>query len=216
MSSTRAQQLNKGLQQLDLHLEEGQKDSLLEYAEVLLQWNKRYNLIGQSTENILISRHLIDSLSVLPAIEVQNKNEPTDETVRWIDVGSGAGLPGIPLAIARPNIEMTLLDSNSKKTRFLVQLIAQLGLKNVTAVHSRVEDYQPAELFHGVLSRAWTALPEGLQMTAHLGDAATRWWFMKGQPPEQELLGVPKQFTLTRSVALLKEGEARNLFEFSK
>lgn len=210
-----AQQLNKGLKRLDLNLSEGQQHSLLEYAEMLLRWNKRYNLIGQSTEASLVNRHLIDSLSVLPAIESETMGD-VGEASRWIDVGSGAGLPGIPLAIVRPDIGITLLDSNSKKTRFLLQVSSQLNLNNTNVVHSRVEDYQPGYVFQGVLSRAWTALAQGLQMTAHLGDAETRWWFMKGQPSEHELLAVPKQFTLARSVALLNDGEARNLFEFTQ
>lgn len=207
---SRAHQLSSGLQRLKLNLAPAQQNSLLNYADVLLHWNRSYNLIAKSTESSLVQRHLLDSLSVVS--EIDSSEHPA---LKWIDIGSGAGLPGIPLAIALPEIDITLLDSNSKKTRFLLQAVAELELPNVTVLHSRADEHEITDGYDIIVSRAWTAIPKGLRSTAHLGRSGARWWFMKGKPKEEELLGVPKQFTLARSVALPSDGEARHLFEFT-
>eukprot|EP00659_Diplonema_papillatum_P019809 gene19810-30503_t len=140
----------------------------------------------------MVSRHLLDSLSVMPFIE----------NGRWLDVGSGGGMPGIPLAILFPESQVTCLDSNGKKTRFLTQVKLELKLDNLQVIHSRVEAFTPEQPFNGIVSRAFSSMENFSNWTRHLGDRDTRWLAMKGVHPSDELLALPADFHLDSEHAL--------------
>lgn len=195
----------------DLGLQPKQVEQLSAYTALLLHWNKRFNLIGRSTESQCVDRHILDSLTLLPHF-------PSESGQLWIDVGAGAGLPGIPLAISRPDISVHLLDSNGKKTRFMQQAVGQLALSNARVLNCRVEDHHPDKRYDRIVSRAWAALGDGLTASAHLGDEHSRWSFMKSSDVAQELLDVPKQFTLDRQVVLESQSDApgRQLLEYRR
>jgi len=146
--------LEEGAQQLAVALTENQYDLLLAYLTMIQKWNKAYNLVGTSNADELVRKHLLDSISIVPHI----KNSPV------LDVGSGAGLPGIPLAICLPDISFTLLDSNGKKVRFMRQVVMDLKLKNVEIVQTRVENYQPSAAPKTVLARAFAPVEKALKM----------------------------------------------------
>ena len=155
---------------------------LLRYLALLDEWNAIHNLTAIRDPRQQVTKHLLDSLSVLPWVP---------ERGRLLDVGAGAGLPGIPLALARPGLEVTLLDSRNKKVRFCEAAIAALGLApRVRAVHSRCESFHGPR-FDAIISRAFGSLAEFVALTAHLGDGgpegSTRWLAMKGSRPEVEL-----------------------------
>lgn len=141
---------------LDLPAESTGK--LIDFLSMMVKWNRVYNLSAIKEPAQMVNLHLLDSLAVLPYLSGKS----------CIDVGTGAGLPGIPLAIARPDMRFALLDSNSKKTRFIQQACIELGLKNVSPVHERVETYQPEQKFDTVTARAFTAMPDLLSKTRHL------------------------------------------------
>jgi 16S rRNA (guanine527-N7)-methyltransferase len=147
------------------------------YLQLLEKWNKVYNLTAIRDPKDMMTLHIQDSLSIGPYLHGS----------RIIDVGTGAGLPGIPLAITYPDKHFTLLDSNGKKTRFLTHVQHTLGLKNVTVVHSRVEKFRPTEGFDSILSRAFASLSDMLAMTDHLCAIGGRFLAMKGQYTETEL-----------------------------
>ena len=144
----------------------------------------------------MVSRHLLDSLSVMSFIE----------NGRWLDVGSGGGMPGIPLAILFPDSQVTCLDSNGKKTRFLTQVKLELQLGNLQVIHSRVEEYQPELPFNGIVSRAFSSMENFTHWTRHLGDSETRWLAMKGVHPADELVALPTDFRLDSEHALTVPG----------
>ena len=146
--------LEKGAHQLELALNENQLDSFVDYLAMIQKWNKAYNLVGTSNADELVQKHLLDSLSILPYV----KKSPV------LDVGSGAGLPGIPLAISLPDISFTLVDSNGKKARFMRQVVMDLKLTNVDVVQTRIENYNPGDAPMTVLSRAFAPLEKALKM----------------------------------------------------
>jgi 16S rRNA (guanine527-N7)-methyltransferase len=146
----------------------------------------------------MVSRHLLDSLSVVPHVAEAGDN--------WLDVGSGGGMPGVPLAILFPGRRFTLLDSNGKKTRFLTQVKLELQLQNLEVVHSRVEAFTPAQPFSGICSRAFSSLADFANWTRHLGDGETRWLAMKGVQPDEELQALPDDFRLERTYELKVPG----------
>lgn len=150
--------LEKGLSEMKIELPVEAASQLMEFLRMLVKWNRVYNLSAIKEAEQMIDLHLLDSLAILPFLHGQ----------RCIDVGTGAGLPGIPLAIARPDMMFSLLDSNSKKTRFIQQVCIDLGLKNVQVVHERVENYQPSQRFDTLTARAFTGLPDLLTKTRHL------------------------------------------------
>ncbi|WP_417225812.1 16S rRNA (guanine(527)-N(7))-methyltransferase RsmG [Amphritea sp.] len=184
--------LEQQCQQIDLQLSDEQYEQLLKYHALLVKWNKTFNLTAVRSPEEMISRHLIDSLSVLPYIDVE----------RLIDVGSGPGLPGIPLAICRPDLPITLLDSNIKKSRFQFQAKAELGLDNVDVIHERVEKYTPDVLFDGVISRAFASLQDMLHWTSHLCASEGVFLAMKGMYPVEEIELLPESINLRQSVRL--------------
>ncbi len=150
---------------------------LAAFVALLQKWNRVYNLTAVRDPGAMISRHILDSLVVVPYLTQG----------RLLDVGTGAGLPGLPVAMLRPDLSVTLLDSNAKKLRFVRQAIAELGLGNTEVVHSRMQEYQPARSFDMVISRAVASLAELYRLSAHLIRPGGRMLFMKAGVPEQEI-----------------------------
>jgi len=150
--------LEQGLAEMKIDLPAEAVSQLMDFLRMLVKWNRVYNLSAIKEAEQMIDLHLLDSLAILPFLRGQC----------CIDVGTGAGLPGIPLAIARPDMMFSLLDSNSKKTRFIQQVCIDLGLKNVRVVHERVENYRPSQRFDTLTARAFTSLPDLLTKTRHL------------------------------------------------
>ena len=150
--------LKSGLEQLEIKVNQIQFNNLLQFIELLQKWNKTYNLTAIEKTEEIISKHILDSIAVLPYIKGS----------RIIDVGSGAGLPGIPLAIVCPHNEFFLIDANVKKTRFIQQCIIEIGLKNVQVFHDRVERYAPQHEFDTVINRAYAVGSKLFETTKHL------------------------------------------------
>ena len=191
-----AEELSLGARQLGIDLSDSQHSQLLAYLALLIKWNKAYNLTAVRDPDEMVSRHLLDSLSVVPFIAGD----------RWLDVGSGGGMPGIPLAILFPEMKVTVLDSNGKKTRFLTQVKLELKLDNLEVIHSRVEAFKPELPFTGIVSRAFSSLEDFTEWTRHLGDTDTRWLAMKGLHPADELVALPTDFHLDSAQALTVPG----------
>ena len=188
VSTQHAQELIEGAQQLGVILTEQQQQQLLQYLGLLIKWNKAYNLTAVRNPDEMVSRHLLDSLSVVQYVK-QYGND-------WLDVGSGGGMPGVPLAIIFPERKFTLLDSNGKKTRFLTQVKLELTLDNLEVIHNRVEAFTPARAFSGIISRAFSSLADFTNWTRHLGDTNSHWLAMKGVHPDDELQALPEDFRL--------------------
>ncbi|HID45506.1 MAG TPA: 16S rRNA (guanine(527)-N(7))-methyltransferase RsmG [Chromatiaceae bacterium] len=171
------EQLGKGLAEMKLAASPQQQRVLLDYLALLEKWNKAFNLTAVRDPLKMVSRQLLDSLSIQHLLEGDH----------ILDVGSGAGLPGIPLSILNPGRSFTLLDTNSKKTRFLRQAKLELQLDNVDVEQTRVEQFQPRRLFDVITSRAFASLPDMLQLTRHLLAPGGCWLAMKGVAPGDEL-----------------------------
>lgn len=192
MSASLLKQLEIGLRKMDLELPESVPARLIEYLELLVKWNKAYNLTAVRDPSEMVSKHLLDSLAVLPYIEGD----------LIADVGSGAGLPGIPLALARPQTRFVLLDSNGKKTSFLIQAKRLLKLENVEVVNQRVEDYRPELYFDAVIARAYADTRLILESTAHLHQPQTRILVMQGKLDE----------TINDPAYVLKQAHTLNVY----
>jgi 16S rRNA (guanine527-N7)-methyltransferase len=175
-----AAELERGSIALGLSLTENQRGQLLEYLVLLEKWNRAYNLTAVRDPALMLSKHLLDSLAIAGQLTGN----------RLIDVGTGAGLPGIPLAIVYPEREFHLLDSNGKKTRFLFQVKTTLSLDNITVHQQRVESFAPVEPFDVVLSRAFASLLDMVSGCSHLLAGGGRFLAMKGNYPEQELISI--------------------------
>lgn len=171
------QQLRSGLQQMAVDLSAPQQQQLLDYLALLLKWNKAFNLTAIRDVDVMVSRQLLDSLSILPLLR----------GARVLDVGTGPGLPGIPLAVAQPERQFVLMDSNGKKTRFVQQSVASLGLQNVQVVRDRVEAFQDLNGFDTITSRAFAALPKMLRLAGHLLADGGYLLAMKGTVPTDEI-----------------------------
>jgi len=189
--------LQAGLTELQLSLDVGQLAALEHYSELLRKWNRTYNLIAADDLDHLQQRHLLDSLAVSSHLVSSQLVSSHLEAGPVLDVGTGAGLPGIPLAIANPDREFVLLDSNGKKTRFLFQVKLGLGLDNVTIENCRVEHYQSQRQLAIVTCRAFAPIPDIIRLTEHLLSVGTTLLPMKGRYPEQELEQLPEGFTVT-------------------
>jgi len=172
--------LASGIASLNLSVTDEKIDQLLGFIKLIEKWNKAYNLTAIRDREEMARLHILDSLAIAPHIEGK----------RVIDIGTGAGLPGIPLAICLPEIDFTLLDSNAKKTRFVQQVVLELKLKNVEVLHSRVENYHPEKTYDAVLTRAFAGLSDIVRLTAHLLSKDGVLLAMKGQNPDAELAGI--------------------------
>jgi 16S rRNA (guanine527-N7)-methyltransferase len=180
------------LAETELSIPDEQQNKLIQLVELLAKWNKAYNLTSVRDPQQMLVKHIMDSIVVSP--HLQGK--------RLIDVGTGPGLPGLPLAILNPDKQFVLLDSLGKRLRFIRQAVLELGLKNVEFVQSRVEEYQPEEKFDVVLSRAFASLEDMLFWCKHLPNESGHFLALKGQFPEQEIKMLDKQFAFIESIAL--------------
>jgi 16S rRNA (guanine527-N7)-methyltransferase len=198
VTSKHAEELAQGALELGVEVSPKQQEQLLAYLALLIKWNKAYNLTAVRDPDEMVSRHLLDSLSVQPFVVAAGDN--------WLDVGSGGGMPGIPLAILFPERRFTLLDSNGKKTRFLTQVKLELKLANLEVIHSRVEAFKPEQAFSGIVSRAFSSLEDFANWTRHLGDGQSQWLAMKGVHPDDELQALPADFRLAATHVLKVPG----------
>lgn len=160
----------------------GQAIRLARFAHLLIKWNRVYNLTARAAPADLLTLHLIDSLAAGPEVA----RIASQAGARVLDVGAGGGFPGVPLSIAYPELDVTLIDAVEKKTAFLAQAKAELSLANTTVVHARVEDLQ-APPFDIVVSRAFSSLPDLVRLTAHLVQPEGRWVALKGAYPKDEI-----------------------------
>jgi len=172
------------------------RQRLLAFVRLLAKWNAAYNLTAVRDPEEMITRHLLDSLVLLPFLQGP----------RVLDIGTGPGLPGIPLAVARPDCTFTLLDANAKKTRFVTQAVGELGLKNVEVVQARVENYRPEQKFDTLVARAFSSIADMLTNARHLCTPGGRFLAMKGVYPEGELAAIPADYTVSEVVALKVPG----------
>jgi 16S rRNA (guanine527-N7)-methyltransferase len=187
-----ARQLREGVSALGLDLTAETQGRLLAYLALLKKWNRAYNLTAIRDESDMVTQHLLDSLSLL-ASEPAGKSALAGR--RWADVGSGAGLPGIPLAIVRADLDMTLIEAVAKKSAFQRQAKIELGLPNVTVVGGRVEKL-PGGTFDLVVSRAFAELADFIRLAGHLLAPGGRLHAMKGQLPADELSRLPPGWRL--------------------
>jgi len=200
--------LQQGLNAMQIVASNEQQDKLLSFIALLDKWNKAYNLTAVRNKRDMLRLHILDSLSLLPHLL---------DAKYILDVGSGAGLPGIPLAILQPNRKFVLLDGNGKKTRFIKQAIIELNLQNVTVNHVRIEKYTPDQRFDCITTRAFATISETLEMVEHFLSKETRVLFMKSNTTEVELKEISTSYnkeiiTLTvpgidapRTLAILKK-----------
>ncbi|ECZ6616440.1 16S rRNA (guanine(527)-N(7))-methyltransferase RsmG [Salmonella enterica] len=178
--------LSRLLANAGISLTDHQKTLLVAYVDMLHKWNKAYNLTSVRDPNEMLVRHILDSIVVAPYLQGQ----------RFIDVGTGPGLPGIPLAIVLPDAHFTLLDSLGKRVRFLRQVQHELKLENITPVQSRVEAYPSEPPFDGVISRAFASLNDMVSWCHHLPGEKGRFYALKGQLPGDEIASLPDNFSV--------------------
>lgn len=191
-----AEQLASGVAALGLDLPDAAQARLLAYAALLEKWNRVYNLTALRETHSVVSHHLLDSLAVLPHLDALTGERSL------ADIGSGGGLPGIPLAILRPDCRIALVESNHKKASFLEQARIELKLANVSVVNERVEAWHPLQLFACVISRAFSDLADFLRLTAHLAAPDGTFAAMKGVYPDEELAQLPSGFHLEKALPL--------------
>ncbi|ELJ4871000.1 16S rRNA (guanine(527)-N(7))-methyltransferase RsmG [Salmonella enterica] len=178
--------LSRLLADAGISLTDHQKTLLVAYVDMLHKWNKAYNLTSVRDPNEMLVRHILDSIVVAPYLQGQ----------RFIDVGTGPGLPGIPLAIVLPDAHFTLLDSLGKRVRFLRQVQHELKLENITPVQSRVEAYPSEPPFDGVISRAFASLNDMVSWCHQLPGEKGRFYALKGQLPGDEIASLPDNFSV--------------------
>jgi 16S rRNA (guanine527-N7)-methyltransferase len=194
-----AESLAGGIAALGLAVTAAQRAQLLAFLALLAKWNKIYNLTAIREPGRMVTHHLLDALAVLPQL-------PRQDTLRVLDVGSGGGIPGLPFAIVRPDWQLTLVDSNHKKIAFLTQAAIELGLRNVTAQATRVEDFQPAAPYDIVISRAFSDLATFAALSVrHLAPDGLL-VAMKGVHPDEELAELPPAFTVIAKPVLAVPG----------
>lgn len=179
-----------------ISLTDQQIQQLVAYVGLLDKWNKAYNLTSVRDPQQMLVRHILDSIVVAPHLQGE----------RFIDVGTGPGLPGIPLAIVMPHASFTLLDSLGKRVRFLRQVQHELGLTNIIPVQSRVEDFPPEPPFDGIISRAFASLQDMVNWCHHLPSAQGQFYALKGVRPDEEIANLPAGFCL-KSISALKVPE---------
>lgn len=196
-------QIRRGLKALGLPLSGVQIDQLTAYVSLLDRWNSKFNLTAIRDPATVVTRHIFDSLSLSYHLQGQH----------FADIGSGAGLPGIPLAIANPERRFTLVDSNGKKTRFQFQAKAELGLDNIETVNTRVQIWQPETVLDGIICRAYASLSALCQDVFHLMQSGALIYAMKGREPLEEIGQLPEKVKVENTVRLTVPGlgEARHL-----
>lgn len=187
-ASDQRERLDAALAELGVALDEAQKDRLLAYLAELSKWNRAYNLTAVDVPLAMVDRHLVDSLSILPWVDGQ----------RLVDAGTGAGLPGVPLAIACPDRHFVLVDSNGKKIRFLRHLKRELGLDNIEPVHARLEAFRPDQAPDQVVARALAPLPRLVEQLGHLLEAGATLLAMKGRVEDEECAAVADAYNVER------------------
>ena len=188
--------LEKGAAELGLALGRGDRSKLLQYLALLEKWNQTYNLTAIRDSGKMVSGHLLDCLAVIPYLTGS----------RMLDAGSGAGFPGIPVAVARPDIQVALLDSSQKKAAFLRQAVADLQLKNATVVCERVEAWHAAEKFDFIISRAFAEIAQFITLTKHLLAPRGMFAAMKGVYPFEEIERLPPDFRVRQVHAFAVPG----------
>ncbi|HEY6239584.1 MAG TPA: 16S rRNA (guanine(527)-N(7))-methyltransferase RsmG [Burkholderiales bacterium] len=188
--------LKKGIAELNLALGPEGRNKLLQHVVLLEKWNQTYNLTAIRDRASMVSGHLLDSLAVIPHLS----------PARILDVGSGAGLPGVPLSVAMPRTHVALLDCNHKKAAFLKQVMAELELRNASVVCERVESWHPAEKFDCIISRAFAEIAEFVTLTSHLLAPGGVLAAMKGVYPFEEVESLPPDFRLRGAHALAVPG----------
>ena len=185
-------ELSANLSALSFEVTEAQCDKLIDFLLMMHKWNKAYNLTSVRDPQQMLVRHILDSIVIAPHLDKQD----------YIDVGTGPGLPGIPLAIIHPDKNFVLLDSLGKRVRFMKQAAFELGLDNIEPVQSRVEAYSSQIRLDGVLSRAFASLKDMLHWCQHLVDSEGEFLALKGQFPTDEVEQLPEGFILTESIVL--------------
>lgn len=189
---TPAERLATHIAALGLDVTPAVREQLLRYVALILKWNKVYNLTAIRNEIQAIDLHIADSLTVVPHIQAD----------RLADIGAGAGLPGIVIALLKPDVQVSLVDTVDKKCVFMRQAVVELGLKNVTVHHVRVESWQVQAPFPAIISRAFAELADFVQWTQHLLAPTGQWLAMKGVYPEQEIANLPPYAAVTNSIEL--------------
>lgn len=179
-----AQALDEGAAALDIPLDAQARSRLLAYADLILKWNKVYNLTALRDPALVLSHHLLDSLAVLPALRVQWPGP-----AHLLDVGAGAGLPGVVISIACEDVEVSCLDAVAKKAAFVQQVASELGLKHLHGVHARVEKLSGS--YELITSRAFASLADFVSGSAHLLAPGGLWMAMKGKKPDEEIQALP-------------------------
>ena len=207
MDTSLENRLQRGCDALGLQCDAGQRQQLLAYLQLLHKWNAAYNLTAVRDPAQMVTRHLLDSLAVAPHLPAGNA----------IDVGTGAGLPGVPLAIVFPQRQFALLDSNGKKTRFLFQVKTALSLDNMQVHHQRVESFQPSGSYDVVLSRAYASLRDMVSSCRHLLAPGGRFLAMKGSldPGELEQVAASCEVLAVHALAVPGLNEQRHLLELA-
>ena len=193
---TQEQQLEQGLAELGIALPQAAQQKLLAYAALLYKWNRTYSLTAMREQDKAVSHHLLESLAILPFVA----------SGALLDVGSGGGMPGIPLAIVRPELSVTLLDSNSKKTAFLRQAAIELALPNISVHCGRVEQYHPPVGYAAITSRAFAELVDFVSLSRHLLAVGGRWLAMKGVWPVEEIARLPNDVSIENILRLQVPG----------
>ncbi|MCG9575877.1 16S rRNA (guanine(527)-N(7))-methyltransferase RsmG [Vibrio tubiashii] len=192
MSQLRTQ-LDELIAQTDLEVSPRQREQLVGYVEMLNKWNKAYNLTSVRDPQEMLVKHIMDSIIVSTHLQGE----------RFIDVGTGPGLPGIPLSIMNPDKAFVLLDSLGKRIRFIKQVLHELKIENVTPIQSRVEEYQPEDKFDGVLSRAFASMTDMVEWCHHLPKSqGGHFLALKGQLPQDEIEQLPEWCSVTDVKAL--------------
>ena len=187
-----AEKLNSLLKQTALLITDQQKQQLIDLVKLLNKWNKAYNLTSVRDPQEMLVKHILDSIVVSPYLQGE----------RFIDVGTGPGLPGLPLAIVQPDKHFVLLDSLGKRISFIRNAVRELGLSNVEPVLSRVEDYMPDQQFDGVLSRAFASLKDMTEWCQHLQHKSGFFYALKGQYHQQEVQELSNLFVIQQVIEL--------------
>jgi 16S rRNA (guanine527-N7)-methyltransferase len=215
--STFLPNLAQGAAKLGADLTEQQSLRLMQFLALLNKWNKAFNLTAVRDPKEMLGRHLLDSLSLLPVLRIKRSKRPSN-AFTILDVGTGPGLPGIPLAICMPDTNFVLLDSNGKKTRFVFQACVELGLKNVEVKTTRIENYQSANQVDIVVSRAFASLKDFVESCHAVAGPNTRLIAMKGLYPSEEIADLPSFWTVVGSQKIQIPGSegARHFIELAR